>query len=283
MCYVTHRPKALESYFDVTSQVLIGHSDYPIAFWRILGAVIVTLGNDKDHLRIKSTKLLRIMELRQQKSSKLQDFDIRISDKTVVVYKTAQFEISQRLAAQHSELAFFVLSQFSKHFNDAHADSRRNMVAAILPWFQSVELKVDPNGSPTAQSHMLLANMLEITHKFSSALQNEIQALWQALATGPYSGNVQVIVDFIINLFLIRREQGFIKYAKQIVVFLSITQAGEKVVDFLLMQICPKNMVQPDKPKPLEIPPNLVGLPYVADLADVLQIGTKQVSHAAAP
>ena len=281
MCYVNHRPKALESYFDVTSQVLIEHSDYPIAFWRILGAVIVTLGNDKEHLRTKSTKLLRIMELRQQKSSKLQDFDIRISDKTVVVYKTAQFEISQRLAAQHSELAFFVLSQFSKHFNEAHPESRRNMVAAILPWIQSVELKVDPNGSPTAQSHMLLANLLEITIKFTGALQNEIQALWQALATGPYSGNVQVIVDFIINLFLVRREQGFIKYAKQIVVFLSITQAGEKVVDFLLMQISPKNMVHPDKPKPLEIPPDLVGLPYVADLGDVLQIGTKQVSHVA--
>ena len=278
MCYVTHRPKALESYFEVTSQVLIEHSDYQLDFWRILGAVLVALGNEKEGLRTKSTKLLRIMENRQQKSSKLQDFDIRISDKTVIVYKTAQFEISQRLAAQHSDLAFFVLSQFSKHFNDAHPDSRRNMIAAILPWVQTVELKIDPSGSPTAQSYMLLANLLEITIKLSGALHNEIQALWQALATGPYSGNVQVVVDFVIYLFLDRREQSFIKYAKQIVVFLSLTQAGEKVVDFLLMQINPRNMVHPDKPRLLEIPPDNLGLPYIADLGELLHNGTKQVS-----
>ncbi|MCJ1313351.1 Cell morphogenesis protein PAG1 [Agyrium rufum] len=276
MCYITQRPKALESYFEVVSQVLIEDVEYPMAFWRILGAVLVTLGNEKSHLRMKSARLLRIMENRQQKSSKLQDFDIRISDKTMVVYKNAQFEISQRLAAQHSELAFYVFSQFSKHFKDAHPDSRRNMIASILPWVQIIELQVDPNGGPTAQSFMLLANLLEITTKATPLFHNEVQALWQALATGPHPGNVQLILDFVITLFLDRREHSFIRYAKQIVVFLSITQAGQKVVDFLLMQITPRNMVHPDKPRLLEIPPDKMGLPYIADIGEALPIGGKQ-------
>ena len=274
---VADPPRTLESYFEVVTKVLTEQSDYPVAFWRILGAVLFTLGNSKSDVRMKSAKLLRLLEQRQQKNSKIQDFDISISDRTTAVYKLAQFEISKRLAKQYTELAFFIFSEFSIHFKDIHPDSQRNMVAAILPWIQVMELQLEPNGGPTTQSYMLLANLLEITTKASGALHNEIQALWQALATGPHAGNVQLILDFVINLCLDRREQSFVDYAKQIVVFLSSTPAGQKVVDFLLLQINPRNMVQKQR-EPTVIPPDQLGLPYVADLSEALPIGNKQVS-----
>jgi len=276
MCYAPDRLGALESYFEVVTKVLMEHEDYPIAFWRILGTVLFTLGSDKSHIRMKSAKLLRTFEQRQQKSSKLQDFDISISDRTTAVYKLAQFEISRRLAKQHSELAFYIFSQFSVHFKNITPDSQRNMIAAILPWVQTVELQLDPSGGPTAQSYMLLANLLEITTKASGALHNEVQALWQALATGPHGGNVQLVLDFVISLCLDRREQSFVDYAKQIVVYLSSTPAGQKVVEFLLLQITPRNMVQ-EKREPIVIPPDASGLPYVADLGEALPIGNRQV------
>lgn len=277
MCYATDRPRALESYFEVVTKVLMEHNDYPLAFWRILGAVLFTLGNEKTPIRTKSVRLLRILEQRQQKSSKLQDFDISISDRTIAVYKLAQFDISKRLAKQHTELAFFIFSQFSLHFKNVHSDSQRNMVAAILPWIQTIELQLDPNGGPTAQSYMLLANLLEITTKAIGALHNEVQAMWQALATGPHGGNVQLVLDFVISLCLDRREQSFVDYAKQIIVYLSSTPAGQKVVEFLLLQITPKNMVQ-EKREPIVLPQDNLGLPYVADLSEALPIGNKQVS-----
>lgn len=276
MCYVPERPRALESYFEVVTKVLMGDEDYPLAFWRILGALLFTLGNEKGHIRMKSAKLLRTLEQRQQKNSRLQDFDISISDRTTAVYKLAQFEISKRLSKEHYDLAFYVFSQFSNHYKNISADSQRSMVAAILPWVQAVELQLDPNGGPSASSYMLLANLLEITTKASGALHNEVQALWQALATGPHGGNVQLILDFVISLCLDRREQSFVDYAKQIVVHLSSTPAGQKVVEFLLLQITPKNMVQ-EKREPISIPPDTLGLPYVADLSEALPIGNKQV------
>ena len=276
MCYEPERPRALESYFEVVTKVLMENDDYPSAFWRILGAVLFTLGNEKSHIRMKSARLLRTLEQRQQKNSRLQDYDISISDRTTAVYKLAQFEISKRLSKQHYELAFHVFSQFSKHFKNISPDSQRSMVAAILPWVQAVELQLDPNGGPSASSYMLLANLLEITTKASGALHNEIQALWQALATGPHGGNVQLILDFVTSLCLDRREQSFVDYAKQIVVYLSSTPAGQKVVEFLLLQITPKNMVQ-EKREPITIPSDFFGLPYVADLSEALPIGNKQV------
>lgn len=275
MCYVTERPKALESYFEVVTEVLIENTDYHFNFWRILGAVLVTLGNQKREIRMKSAKLLRILEERQQKSSRLQDFDISISDKTTAVYKLAQFETSKRLAKQHSDLAFTLFSEFALHFRNIRPDSQRNMVAAILPWVQTMELQVDPNGGPTAKSYMLLANLFEITIRSSTILPNEVQALWQALATGPHGGNVQLVLDFIINLCLERKEQNFVEYAKQVVVFLSGTLAGSKVIEFFLMQVVPKNMVQ-ERKEITPAPPDTKSLPYVADLGAVLPLGNKQ-------
>lgn len=275
MCYVTERPKALESYFEVVTEVLIEHPDYPLRFWRILGAVLVTLGNQKREIRMKSAKLLRRLEERQQKSSRLQDFDISISDKTTAVYKLAQFETSKRLANQHSDLAFTLFSEFALHFRNLRPDSQRNMVAAILPWVQTMELQVDPNGGPTARSYMLLANLFEITIRCSTVLPNQVQALWQALATGPHGGNVQLVLDFIISLCLERKEQNFVEYAKQVVVFLAGTPAGSKVIEFFLMHLVPKNMVQ-ERKDITPPPPDIKSLPYVVDLGAVLPVGNKQ-------
>ena len=276
-CYRSEKPKALESYFRVVTEVLIEIKDYPLAFWRILGAVLFTLGNESRDIRMKSATLLRTLEERQQKSSKLQDFDISISDKTTAVYKLAQFEYSKRLSKAHSELAFTIFSEFSLHFRNVKTDHQRNMVAAILPWIQTIELQLDPAGgpkSPTAVSYMLLSNLLEITIRSSNILHNEVQALWQALATGPHGGNVQLILDFIISLSLERREQNFVDYAKQIVVHLAATPAGSRVIDFLLLQLVPKNMVNE---KRLErATPDMKGLPYVADLSSILPMGNKQ-------
>ncbi|KAI0546082.1 cell morphogenesis N-terminal-domain-containing protein [Xylaria curta] len=279
-CYLSEMPKVQESYFSVITEVLLEQPDYPVPFSKLLSLCLFTLGNDASESRSKSARVLRALEERQQagRSSKVQDFDISISDKTKAVYKQAQFEISKRLAMQHPELAFHVFSEFAYYFKNLQQGNQRNIVAALLPWIQTIELQVDPNGGPTAQSYVLLANMLEITIKSSTALHNEVQALWKALATGPYPGNVRLVLDFIISLCLERREQNFVEYAKQIVVFLSTTTmaSNSKVVEFLLMQISPKAMVPNEKKEAVPPPPDIDQLPYCADLSEVLPVGTKQ-------
>ncbi|TVY93572.1 Cell morphogenesis protein [Lachnellula willkommii] len=275
-CYLAEVPKVLESYFEVVTQVLLEHPDYPMPFWRSLGVGLYTLGSEMSEIRSKSAHVLRALEERQQKNSKIQDYDISISDKTKAVYKLAQFEISKRLSRQHPELAFLIFSEFTAYFKNLQAPAQQNMVAAILPWIQIIELQLDPNGGPTAHSYVLLSNLFEITIRSSSALHNEVQALWQALATGPHAGNVQLVLDFIMSLCLDRREQNFVEYSKQIVVFLSSTPAGVKVVEFLLMQITPKAMIPNEKREFIPPPPDAVKLPYVAELSEALPIGAKQ-------
>ncbi|KAF2755319.1 hypothetical protein EJ05DRAFT_97917 [Pseudovirgaria hyperparasitica] len=274
-CYMATSSKALESYFEVVTQVLFENDTISLPFWKVLSAGLHTLGHENNHLRAKSLRLLRIMEERHGRNSKLQELDISISDKTIAVYKDAQFQASRRLALTHPDLAFHVFSEFSSHFNSLLPDHQRNMVAAMLPWIQTIELQLDPSGGPAVGSYMILSNMFEITVRSGNALHNEIQALWQALATGPHAGNVQLILDFFIFLCLEKREQNFVDYARQIVVYLSSTPAGSKVVEFLLLQINPRAMLFEKKeamPPPFEITP----LPYMADLSAVLPSSSKQ-------
>lgn len=275
MCYIARLPKALTSYFEVVTQVLTDKTNVTTPFWKILCAGLYTLGNEDSQIRFKSARVLRTLEERQGKTSKLQDLDISVSDKTTAVYKLAQFEISRRLSRQHPELAFHVFSEFSAYFNELQPDHQRNMVSGMLPWIQTIELQLDPSGGPTPTSYMLLVNLFEITVKSSITLHNEIQALWQALATGPYGGNVQLVLEFIIAVCLDKKEQNFVIYAKQIVVFLSSTPAGAKVVEYLLLQISPRTMVAERRP-PIQAPQDTAGLPYIADLATALPSGTRQ-------
>lgn len=275
MCYTARSPKALTSYFEVVTRVLSENTNVTTPFWKILCAALYTLGNEDNNIRMKSARLLRTLEERQSKTSKLQDLDISVSDKTTAVYKLAQFEISRRLANQHPELAFHVFSEFSAYFNELQPDHQRNMVSGMLPWIQTIELQLDPNGGPTATSYMLLVNLFEITVKSSITLHNEIQALWQALATGPYAGNVQLVLDFIITICLDKKEHNFVTYAKQIVVFLSKTPAGARVIEYILQQICPKTMVA-ERREPPQAPTDTTFLPYIADLSVVLPGGAKE-------
>lgn len=279
MCYLSKSAKALESYFEVVTRVLTEREDYTLPFWKVLSAGLYTLGHENNEIRMKSARLLRTLEAREQKNSKLQELDISISDKTIAVYKTAQFDASRRLAAQHPELAFHVFSQFSYYFKELQPDHQRNMVTAMLPWVQTVELQLNPEGGPTGTSYMLLVNLFEITVRSGNTLHNEIQALWQALATGPYGGNVQLILNFFIDLCLDKREQNYVDISKQIVVHLSSTPAGLKVVEFLLLQINPRSMVV-EKREPTPPPADAASLPYLADLDALLpSSGNKHVSY----
>jgi hypothetical protein len=279
MSYLAESPKARTGYFEVVYEVLSKTSSIKVPFWRMISITLYMLGTEDSTVRTRSAKLLRLLEEREGKSSKLQELDISVSDRTTTVYKNAQFEISRRLVSQHMALAFHVFSEFSAYFNKLDADYKRNMVSGMLPWMQTIHLQLlEQNGGPSAESHMLLVNLFEITVKSGPTLHNEIQALWQALATGPHPTNVQIVLDFVIDICLQKREQYFVNYAKQVVVFLSKTPAGSRVIEYLLLRISTKEMAIFRPTMLRKPPPDTSGLPYHADISEVLPTGVKQTS-----
>lgn len=266
--YLATTAKGLESYVEVISDVLMRTDAPPVPIWKILSALLFILGSDRSAVRMKSARLLRFFDEKQRRGSKLQDLEISISDDTKAINKAAHYEISHRLAREHSEHAFFVFSEFSKHFSKLEADNRRNIVLSLLPWIQTIELQLDPAGGVTASSYMLLVNLIQMTINHSDTMHHEIQALWQALATGPHAGNVKLILDFIIELILDRRDARLVQVAKHIVVFLSKTQAGQKVIEFLLLQINPRTMWE-ETGRTVNQPADVEQFPYLAELSQM--------------
>ncbi|KAF2672184.1 hypothetical protein BT63DRAFT_369466, partial [Microthyrium microscopicum] len=275
ICYLCQSPKALECYFDVVTQVLTEREDIEPPFWKVVCACLFTLGSDNNQLRIKAARLLRVIETRRYKSSTLHEFDIKISDKTIGVYKQAQFDMSLRLAEHHPELAFHIFSEFSKYFKDLEKDKQRAMVAAMLPWVQHIELQLDPNGGPTPSSYMLLVNLFEITVRFGSSLYNEIEGFWGALTHHP--GNVQLVLDFVMHICLEKRDQNIVDHTRQIVVYLSkaVARGKSKVIEYLLLLITPKAMVQDKDQRQsfIPAPQEAVNFPYLADLNLIFPAG----------
>lgn len=276
-CYITEQPKIIESYFDVIFQVIIQYPDYSIPFWRLLAIGLFILGSETAEIRPKSVEFLRVLEDRQQRNSKIQDYKISISDRTKAIYKLAQLEISKWLSNQYPDVAFFIFSEFTAYFKNLSEDSQRNMIAVLLPWVQLIELQIDSCGRLTSQSYAFLCNICEITIRSGAPLHNDVQALWQALTAEPHAGNLQLALSFIMSLCLDRREQNSVEYAKQTIVYLSETSAGTKVIEFLLMQVKPKSMVPNDKCELITPTTEAAKVPYTADLNEILPTAGKSV------
>lgn len=277
-CYGIKGLTSLENCFKVIADILMHHPHIPINNVKVLGAVMFTLGHESRDIRIRSARLLRFLDEREQKSSNLRHFDIRVSDKTRAVYKTAQFDYCRHLAQAHPDLAYHIFSEFCFQFRGVAPDIQRSMIASVLPWLQMLELQLIPEANtPTEFSYMLLVNMIEITIRFGTSMHNEVEALWKALVT-TYRGNVQLVLDFIINLSLDRREQNFIYCAKQIVVYLSTTEAGSRIFEHLLLHLAAKNM--PNDKRSFDRPlPDVSQLPYVANLDTILPTGNRQATY----
>ncbi|KAF8463503.1 cell morphogenesis N-terminal-domain-containing protein [Kalaharituber pfeilii] len=274
-CYIIDSSlKATQSYFAVVSDVLIEVPDYLHGLYQTISLCLFKIGDENADVRTKAANLLRVTEERNYDICRVQDYEVSISDKTAAVYKRAQFELSKSLSKIHPEEALFVFSEFTMFFKEVEPKAQRDILAVLLPWIQTIELQLDPNGDPTPSSYMVVANLFEITIKFSSKIHNEVEALWVALATAPYAGNVKVILEFIINQSLERREPSFVEFGKQVVVFLASTPAGAKLVEALIAYLQPRLMtINQRDPSPV---PEASQFPYLASLNAALPSVNKQ-------
>lgn len=274
LCYMNEASsKATQSYFTVVCEVLREVPSYLTGIWKIMTLCLYKLGDENADIRLQAAKLLRVTEERQFPVSTVQEFEVSISDKTVAVYKRAQFQVSKTLSIQYSDMAVFVFSELTMFFNLTEGKAQRDILHALLPWIQRIDLAVEPNGDLFPSSYMVLANLFEMTVKFSSKIHSEIQAVWQSLATAPFLNNVSVILNFILHQSLERKEQNFVEFGKQIVVFLSETLTGANLVGDLVMFLQPKLMtIVAREPSPI---PDGSSFPYVADLKKCIPEGRK--------
>lgn len=217
------------------------------------------VGTDNYDIRFAAIRILKELELKFLETSSLDYFTESVCCSSMVVYKKVLFSISIKLASEHSKDAFTFISFLTKYFIAVDNPTRRDILACLLPWVQTVELKhmkgsdgaiekvpetelVETPGYIDNASAMVLNNLFEITVKFSNKISNEVEALWVALGTN--ATNFDIICDYIILNCLERRNPSFVSYSRQIIAYLVFSRPDPSyIVKKLIENLQPKAMV----------------------------------------
>lgn len=267
------------SYFTTLAEVLLELDDYPCKVWQVLSLGLFKCGDSSVEVRRLALNLLNSAEQKfYGTNSCVRDYEISLLNNTPAVYKRAMFNLSSRFAQDHPDETFVVFSEMTMFFHQVDNVSRRDILAVLLPWVQTVELTIEPNsGVPSPSSTMVMNNLFEITVIFSSKIQNEVEALWVAIGNGKFPENVKAILDFIIHHSLERRSPQFVEHVRMIIVYLASTAAGEDIIDELISNLVPKCMI-PQKPSPQDTSLAASKFPYVSNIQTLLDPQEKELS-----
>lgn len=286
-----------EIYYTNLVNTFISHKQLDLMPFDIFCLSTFFVGADNYEIRFAAIKLIKFVANKFLPTSSTDKFTESVYCSTVVVYKKVLFEISVHLASAHSKDAFTYISYLTKYFNAVDNSTRRDILACLLPWVQTVELKylneegvaskdaVDVNdasvpfaspGEIDTASLMVLNNLFEITVKFSKKISNEVEALWVALGT--YPRNSDIIFGYIIGTCLEKRNPSFVSYSRQIIAYLVFSKPDlSYIVDKLIANLEPKAMVPPSaKPKPANVMELNETFPYSANLKDLLPLNGKE-------
>ncbi|CAN6632790.1 cell morphogenesis protein PAG1 [Trichomonascus vanleenenianus] len=272
-------PKTARSYFKTVAEVLLSNPEYPCEVRQALTLGLFKTGDEDFEIRSLAGKLLYATETRFYVKSCMHEFETSVVSRSPTIYKRVLFSLSTRFANDHPQDAFMIFSEMSMFFHRVSDMSRRDILSVLLPWVQIVELQMDGNDQqqPNASAMMVLCNLLEITVAFSDRINNEVEALWVALANGLYPNNLNVILDFVVRQSLAKRDPTFVQYARKIVLYLASSIPGHALLDTLVGYLVPKSMI-PVHPEELDAEEAKKMYPYVAEMDDFLPIRGKEIS-----
>lgn len=248
------------------------------------------VGTDNYEIRRTAIGCIKTLESKFLGTSETDRFTEGACCTTMMVYKKVLFELSMKLASSHSKDAFTYISYLTKYFNVVDDCTRRDILACLLPWVQTVELKYvasESNKEPEREnglskagiidmpSLMVLNNLFAITVKFSKMISNEVEALWVALGTNP--SNFEIIFNYILKNCLERKSSNFVSHSRQIIAYLVLSKPDSSlIIDELVGNLQPRHMV-PQHPKGEAVEPleEVIGFPYTANLALILPTNPK--------
>lgn len=275
-CY-TH-DSALGNYFITLTEALVQGVEFEYEVYLPLALALFSSGSDNYNVRSSATVLLEYIEMKFYNTSNVSSYVDGVCCRSRIIYKRTLFQLSTYFATAHPEEKFRMISELTMLFNLVGSSPRRDLVAVLLPWVQTVDLDLNKGSNEIDNYLVVLSNFFDITMKYSHKIQNELEALWVALGTsniGEGEG-VQTIYDYIIANSLSLKNLAFIECSRQVIVSISTIPSKFSLIESLISNMQPKSMIpfEPEVSKILisEIEKHeFKGLPYVAKLSKLIQ------------
>lgn len=273
-CY-THE-SSLGNYFITLKNALISGVKFEYEAYRPLALSLFSCGSDSYTVRAAAATLLEFVESKYYKTNQTIGYVDGVCCRSRIIYKRTVFQLSSHFAAQHPEEKYRMISELTMLFSKVDAGPIRDIIAVLLPWVQTLELKFDGTKEENDYSMAVLANFFDITMSFSHRIQNEIEALWVALGTSDSGNSVNDIYNFIVENSLTLKNLSFIECSRQVVVSLSTISSNFNIVDTLIKNIEPKSIIPYEMNNSNLLISSMEDktfeeLPYVANLASIIR------------
>ncbi|KAI7872712.1 cell morphogenesis C-terminal-domain-containing protein [Spinellus fusiger] len=263
-----------QGYFQALADIVCKIEDYPCHIHQIMSLALFKAGDSKKSIRKHAITLLRTMEERVFADSCAKEYEIGITSSLPAIYKYTQTLLSARLALDHPEQTYSMLSEISQRLEHITPNSQREVLAYMVPWLRKVDLSVGPQDTElSASAYMILSNLYYITIKFGDVYVKEIAALWSQLVD--HGRNVRAIIMYLLDMGLEKRNPWFLIHAKRVFVCLGRTSAFSLIVEEVIAEITPRSMV-PQLKEASNRHTHAFPLLFVADTEKVLPSYAKQ-------
>ncbi|CEP12609.1 hypothetical protein [Parasitella parasitica] len=231
-----------QGYFHALAEIVTKHEDYPCHIHQIMSLALFKSGDAKKAIRKTAINLLRVIEERVFADSCAKEYEIGITSSLPAIYKHTQTLLSARLALDHPEQTYSMLSEITQRFEHISPNSQREVLTYMLPWHRKVDLSVGPHDTElSASAYMVLSNLYYITVKFGDIYVKETAALWSQLVD--YGRNVRAIIMYLLDMGQETRNPWFLIHAKRVFVCLGRTHAFASVTEEVIAEITPRSMV----------------------------------------
>ncbi|KAG2181999.1 hypothetical protein INT43_006925 [Umbelopsis isabellina] len=258
-----------QGYFLALADIITRVEDYPCHIHQIMSVALFKAGDAKKTIRKAAIRLLRVIEERVFVDSCAKEYEVGILSSLPTIYKYTQSLLSARLAVDHPEQTYSILSEITQRFEHINSNNQREVLTYMLPWLRNVDLSVGQQDAELSSSaFMVCSNMFYITIKYGDVYVKEVAALWRQLVSDNVD-NVRAIVMYLIDLGLEKRNPWFIIHAKRVLVCLGRTSAISHVLDEVIAEITPRSMV-PQLKEASSKHANAFPFLFVADIEQVL-------------
>ncbi|KAI8146484.1 cell morphogenesis C-terminal-domain-containing protein [Fennellomyces sp. T-0311] len=231
-----------QGYFQALADIVTKVEDFPCHIHQIMSLALFKSGDTKKAIRKSAINLLRVIEDRVFADSCAKEYEIGITSNLPTIYKHTQTLLSARLAVDHPEQTFSMLSEVTQRFDNISSNSQREVLVYLLPWLRKIDLSVGPQDTELSPSaYMVLSNLYYLTVKFGDSYVKEIGALWSQLVD--HGRNIRAIIMYLLDMGLEMRNPWFLIHAKRVFVCLGRTPAFGRVVEETIAEITPRSMV----------------------------------------
>ncbi|KAG1051942.1 hypothetical protein G6F43_005882 [Rhizopus delemar] len=231
-----------QGYFQALSEIVTKFENYPYHIHQIMSLALFKTGDAKKVIRKAAIQLLRVIEERVFEDSCAKEYEIGITSSLPAIYKHTQTLLSARLALDHPEQTYSMLSEITQRFEHISPNSQREVLTYMLPWHRKLDLSVGTDDAElSASAYMVLSNLYYITIKFGDVYVKEIATLWSQLVDN--SRNVRAIIMYLLDMGQEKRNPWFLIHAKRVFVFLGRTHAFNSIIEEVTAEITPRSMV----------------------------------------